>query len=72
MKILKVLTLRGPNQWHIQRHQLIVVRLDLETSALTPPKSIPNFYSNLAKILPSLEQNELYIFFEVDGKCHHG
>jgi cyanophycin synthetase len=62
MKILKVLTLRGPNQWHIQRHQLITIRLDLETSAQTPPKSLPNFYANLVQILPSLEQNDLFLF----------
>ncbi len=62
MKILKVQTLRGPNQWHIQRHQLIVIRLDLETCA--PPKSIPDFYANLTKALPSLEQNHLFAFLK--------
>ncbi len=64
MKILKVSTLRGPNQWHIQRHQLIVVRLDLEISAQTPPKSIPSFYCNLVQILPSLERNDLFVFLK--------
>jgi cyanophycin synthetase len=64
MKILKVQTLRGPNQWHIQRHQLIVIRLDLETSAQTPPKSIPNFYANLIKILPDLENNNVFTFLK--------
>ncbi|AFY72432.1 cyanophycin synthetase [Synechococcus sp. PCC 7502] len=62
MKILKVSTLRGPNQWHIQRHQLIVIRLDLETSLQTPPKSIPNFYNNLVELLPNLGRNELFVF----------
>lgn len=64
MKILKVLTLRGPNQWHIHRHQLITIRLDLETSALTPPKSIPDFYTNLSQILPSLDRDRLFVFFK--------
>ncbi len=64
MKILKVSTLRGPNQWHNQRHQLIAIRLDLETSAQTPPKSIPNFYSSLASTLPSLEHNDLFAFLK--------
>ncbi len=64
MKILKVLTLRGPNQWHIHRHQLITIRLDLETSAQTPPKSIPDFYTNLTQILPSLDLNQLFVFLK--------
>ncbi|MDX1977717.1 MAG: cyanophycin synthetase [Pseudanabaenaceae cyanobacterium bins.68] len=31
MKILKIQTLRGANQWHMQKPYLVVIRLDLET-----------------------------------------
>jgi cyanophycin synthetase len=55
MKILKIQTLRGPNYWSIQRHQLVVVRLDLEGFQLQRP----NFYQNLCKVLPSLAGKEI-------------
>jgi len=49
MKILKIQTLRGPNYWSIQRHQLVVVRLDLEDFQVQRA----SFYQNLCKVLPS-------------------
>ncbi len=55
MKILKIQTLRGPNYWSIQRHQLVVVRLDLEDFQLQRP----TFYQNLCKVLPSLASKAL-------------
>ena len=55
MKILKIQTLRGPNYWSIQRHHLVVVRLDLEDFQLQRP----NFYQNLCKVLPSLAGKEI-------------
>jgi cyanophycin synthetase len=55
MKILKIQTLRGPNQWSIQRHQLVVVRLDLEDLS----KNIASFYEDAIKVLPSLVHNSL-------------
>ncbi len=64
MKILKIQTLRGPNQWHIQRHQLVTFRLDLEDLANTPPNAIPNFLATLTKILPSLDRHELFTFLK--------
>jgi len=54
MKILKTLTLRGPNYWSIRRKQLIVMRLDLEDLAERPSNTIPGFYDGLIKVLPSL------------------
>ncbi|CAN1213109.1 cyanophycin synthetase [Tumidithrix helvetica PCC 7403] len=55
MKILKIQTLRGPNQWSIQRHQLVVVRLDLEDFS----KNIISFYQDVIKVLPSLVHSSL-------------
>jgi cyanophycin synthetase len=54
MKILKILTLRGPNYWSIRRSQLIVVRLDLENLADKPSDRIVGFYEGLTEALPSL------------------
>ena len=55
MRILKILTLRGPNYWSIRRHKLIVMRLDLEELAEKPSNEIPGFYEGLVETLPSLE-----------------
>ncbi|RMG05441.1 MAG: cyanophycin synthetase, partial [Cyanobacteria bacterium J055] len=57
MKILKILTLRGPNYWSIRRSQLIVVRLDLEKLADRPSDRIPGFYEGLTEALPSLVEH---------------
>lgn len=54
MKILKTLTLRGPNYWSIRRPKLVVMRLDLEDLADKPSNQIPGFYEGLRRILPSL------------------
>ncbi len=54
MKILKTLTLRGPNYWSIRRKKLIVMRLDLEDLAERPSNQIPGFYEGLVEVLPSL------------------
>jgi cyanophycin synthetase len=54
MKILKTLTLRGPNYWSIRYKKLIVMRLDLEDLAEKPSNEIPGFYEGLVGILPSL------------------
>ncbi|NDJ15880.1 cyanophycin synthetase [Myxacorys almedinensis] len=57
MKILKILTLRGPNYWSIRRPKLVVMRLDLETLAETPSNEIPGFYEGLVHTLPSLVEH---------------
>jgi len=54
MKIIKTLTLRGPNYWSIRCRQLIVIRLDLEELADRPSNEIPGFYEGLRSALPSL------------------
>jgi len=55
MKILKIQTLRGPNYWSIQRHQLVVARLDLEDFQVQRT----SFYQNLTKVLPSLAGKDI-------------
>jgi cyanophycin synthetase len=55
MKILKIQTLRGPNYWSIQRHQLVVVRLDLEDFQVQRA----SFYQNLCKVLPSFAGKDI-------------
>ena len=57
MRILRTLTLRGPNYWSIRRKKLIVMRLDLEDLADKPSNQIAGFYEGLAKLLPSLEEH---------------
>ncbi len=57
MKILKVQTLRGPNYWSIRRHQLILMRLDLEELDEKFSDQIPGFYEALVQTLPSLEEH---------------
>ena len=57
MKILKTLTLRGPNYWSIRRKKLIVMRLDLEDLAEKPSNEIPGFYEGLVDVLPSLVEH---------------
>ena len=54
MKILKTLTLRGPNYWSIRRKKLVVMRLDLEDLADKPSNQIPGLYDGLVKMLPTL------------------
>jgi cyanophycin synthetase len=57
MKILKTLTLRGPNYWSIRHKRLIVVRLDLAEMSDRPSDTIPGFYAGLVEALPSLESH---------------
>jgi cyanophycin synthetase len=57
MKILKMLTLRGPNYWSIRRHKLVVMRLALENLAEYPSDQIPGFTEGLIQVLPSLHQH---------------
>ncbi|MDJ1167867.1 cyanophycin synthetase [Roseofilum sp. BLCC_M154] len=57
MKILRTLTLRGPNYWSIRRTQLVILRLDLEDLAERPSNTIPGFYEGLTQALPSLVEH---------------
>ncbi|MBD2579629.1 cyanophycin synthetase [Oscillatoria sp. FACHB-1406] len=54
MRILKTLTLRGPNYWSIRRTKLIVMRLDLEDLAERYTNEIPGFFEGLSRVLPTL------------------
>ncbi|MBE9077742.1 cyanophycin synthetase [Romeria aff. gracilis LEGE 07310] len=55
MRILKTLTLRGPNYWSVRHPQLIVIRLDLEVFADQRSDQIDGLAEGLAEILPSLK-----------------
>ncbi|MEM9541152.1 MAG: cyanophycin synthetase [Cyanobacteria bacterium P01_E01_bin.42] len=57
MKILKTLTLRGPNYWSIRYHKLIVMRLDLEDLDERYSNTIPGFYEGLTSLLPTLVEH---------------
>jgi cyanophycin synthetase len=57
MKILRTLTLRGPNYWSIRRKKLIVLRLDLEELDERYSNEIPGFYEGLTEALPSLVEH---------------
>ncbi|NJL01899.1 MAG: cyanophycin synthetase [Spirulinaceae cyanobacterium SM2_1_0] len=54
MRILKTLTLRGPNYWSIRHKKLVVMRLDLEELDEHYSNEIPGFYDGLVQILPTL------------------
>ncbi|TVQ54764.1 MAG: cyanophycin synthetase [Spirulina sp. DLM2.Bin59] len=57
MKILKTLTLRGPNYWSIRYPKLIVMRLDLEDLDEVYSNQIDGFYDGLCQLLPSLVEH---------------
>ncbi len=57
MRILRTLTLRGPNYWSIRRQKLIVMRLDLEELSEKPSNELPGFYEGLVNLLPSLVEH---------------
>jgi len=57
MKILKTLTLRGPNYWSIRRTKLIVMRLDLEDLAQRYSHEIPGFFEGITQVLPTLVEH---------------
>lgn len=55
MKILDTRVMRGPNYWSVKRHQLIVMKLDLEELEDFPTSKIPGFYERITQLLPSME-----------------
>lgn len=54
MNILEIRAMRGPNNWSIRRHKLIVMKLDLEDLEFRPTDTINGFYNRLQKLIPSL------------------
>ena len=57
MKILEVRALRGPNYWSNWRHQLIVMKIDLEKMEHYPSNRVPGFSERLEKLIPSLYEH---------------
>jgi len=54
MKILEIRTLRGPNYWSGYWKKLIIMRLDIEDYEQKPSHKIPDFYSRMVELMPSL------------------
>lgn len=54
MKIEELRVLNGPNYWSINKHQLILMRLNLEEMEEFPTNKIPGFYDRMLSLLPSL------------------
>ena len=54
MKILEIRALYGPNYWSINRHQLIVMKLDLGEMEEFPSNKIEGFGGRLEALIPSL------------------
>lgn len=54
MKIVEIRVMRGPNNWSIRRHKLIVMKLDLEELEHQPTHKISGFYDRLKEAIPSL------------------
>ncbi|MFN8309580.1 MAG: cyanophycin synthetase [Chitinophagales bacterium] len=54
MKILETKVMRGPNVWSNYRHQIIVLKIDLEELEAWPSNKIEGFGERLKTLLPSL------------------
>jgi len=54
MKILEIRAMRGPNFWSIRRHQLILMRLDLQEMEQIPTNKIDGFAERLEKMFPAI------------------
>ncbi|MFL5752892.1 MAG: cyanophycin synthetase [Bacteroidia bacterium] len=54
MKLIDLKIMRGPNYWSNYRHQLIVLRLDLEDLEDFPTNKINGFSERLEALIPSL------------------
>ncbi|MEZ4808320.1 MAG: cyanophycin synthetase [Flavobacteriales bacterium] len=54
MRILELKAMRGPNHWSVRRHNLIIMRLDIEELEQRPTDTIPGFLERMKEMLPSL------------------
>ncbi len=54
MRILELKAMRGPNYWSVKRHNLIVMRLDIEDLEEKPTDKIPGFLERIQALLPSM------------------
>lgn len=57
MIIEKIEVLHGPSKWSDTRHQLIQMRLNLETLEERPTNTIDGFFDRLQALLPSLYEH---------------
>lgn len=57
MKLLDIRALRGPNYWSNWRHQLMVMRVDLEEMEHSPSNTVPGFPERLQNLIPSLYEH---------------
>jgi cyanophycin synthetase len=71
MKILKTLTLRGPNYWSIRHEKLIVLRLDLG-EADQSTRQIPGLDEALLATLPQIDATTLADGVLADGVLGDG
>lgn len=53
MRILELKAMRGPNHWSVRRHNLIIMRLDIQDLEERPTDKIPGFYERITTLLPS-------------------
>ena len=51
MRILELKAMRGPNYWSVKRHNLIVMRLDIEGLEERPTDKIPGFLERIQACL---------------------
>lgn len=54
MKILEIRALKGPNYWSVNRHNLIVMKLDIGEMEQFPSNTIQGFSERIEALLPSL------------------
>jgi cyanophycin synthetase len=61
LKITSIKTIEGKNKWHHSKDKLIHMILDLGEWEKFPSNKIPNFYDNLKKYLPSMDDHRCSI-----------
>ena len=57
LKIISIKTIEGKNKWHHSKDKLIHMILDLGEWEKFPSDKIPNFYDNIKRHLPSMEDH---------------
>ena len=57
LKIVSIDTIEGKNKWHRSKDKLIHMVLDLGEWEEFPSDKIPNFYKNIKKYLPSMNDH---------------
>ena len=57
MRILELKAMRGPNHWSVRRHNLIIMRLDIEGLEERPTDKIPGFLERIQALLPTMQSH---------------